>query len=406
MIFQNQSISPPTSINEEERLAVLRSYNILDTAEEIDFDELTTLASAICQTPIALISLVDSNRQWFKSHIGLPASETPVEQSFCAHAIVSYDDIMVVDDAREDERFSDNPLVTGDPKIVFYAGVPLVNEDGYALGTLCVIDREKKHLSDSQTAALKVLAKQVVDKLELRRKMRSLQIANQELRDANVFIQKFASTAAHDIKNPLSSILLTSQALKIRIQKMQDDGCGRLIDLNITSTTRLIGLLDEMLDYSKDPSLLLAKKSEINLTTAIRKIVSMVNVPDNFEITLPDTDHRLNLSVVAFEQIFINLISNAIRYNDKDQTKITIRFTEDDVYYNFEVEDNGIGIADAYHEKIFSNSFTLKITDRYNNKGTGIGLATVKDLVNALKGNIYVKSIQGIGSTFFVSIKK
>ena len=406
MFYQDQPNSTPLSLNENERLAALRSYNILDTAAEKDFDDLTTLASSICQTPIALISLVDTERQWFKSHIGLTASETPIEQSFCAHAIVSYNDIMIVDDARTDERFADNPLVTGNPKIVFYAGVPLINEEGFALGTLCVIDQKKKQLSAEQTTALKVVAKQVVDKLELRRKITDLQIANQELRDANVFIQKFASTAAHDIKNPLSSILLTSQALKIRLQKLQDEGCSRLIDLNITSTTRLISLLDEMLDYSKDPSLLLVKKSEIDLKQAIKKVVSMINIPDNLEIILPDTNPKLTLSIVAFEQIFINLISNAIRYNDKHQTIIAIRFAEDDEYYKFEVEDNGIGIAEAYHEKIFSNSFTLKITDRYNKKGTGIGLATVKDLVTVLKGNIYVKSTQGIGTTFFVSIKK
>ena len=406
MFYQDQPNSTPLSLNENERLASLRSYNILDTAAEKDFDDLTTLASTICQTPIALISLVDTERQWFKSHIGLAASETPIEQSFCAHAIVSYNEIMIVDDARTDERFADNPLVTGNPKIVFYAGVPLINEEGFALGTLCVIDQKKKQLSAEQTTALKVVAKQVVDKLELRRKITDLQIANQELRDANVFIQKFASTAAHDIKNPLSSILLTSQALKIRLQKLQDEGCSRLIDLNITSTTRLINLLDEMLDYSKDPSLLIAKKSEIDLKQAIKKVVSMINTPDNLEIILPDTNPKLTLSTVAFEQIFINLISNAIRYNDKNQTIIAIRFAEDDEYYKFEVEDNGIGIAETYHEKIFSNSFTLKITDRYNKKGTGIGLATVKDLVTVLKGNIYVKSTQGIGTTFFVSIKK
>ena len=406
MFYQDQPNSTPLSLNEDERLAALRSYNILDTAAEKDFDDLTMLASAICQTPIALISLVDSERQWFKSHIGLAASETPIEQSFCAHAIVSYNEIMIVDDARKDERFADNPLVTGSPKIVFYAGVPLINEEGFALGTLCVIDQKKKQLTTEQTIALKVVAKQVVDKLELRRKITDLQIANQELTDANVFIQKFASTAAHDIKNPLSSILLTSQALKIRLQKLQDEGCSRLIDLNITSTTRLISLLDEMLDYSKDPSLLLAKKSEIDLKQAIKKVISMINIPDNLEIILPDTNPKLALSIVAFEQIFINLISNAIRYNDKNKTIIAIRFAEDDKYYNFEVEDNGIGIAEAYHEKIFSNSFTLKITDRYNKKGTGIGLATVKDLIKALKGNIYVKSTQGIGTTFFVSIKK
>ena len=396
----------PVQTNEEERLAALRSYNILDSAEEKDFDELTELASAICQTPIALISLVDAERQWFKSRTGLPATETPIEQSFCAHAIIAYNDVMIVDDAREDERFSDNPLVTGGPKIVFYAGVPLINEDGFALGTLCVIDRDRKHLTDVQTNALKILAKQVVDKLELRRKMFDLQTTNQQLREANMFIQKFASTAAHDIKNPLSSIHLTSQALKIRLQKLNDEGCLRLIDLNLTSTNRLIGLLDEMLDYSKDPSLLLTKKTDIDLRRSLKKLITMINVPENIEIVLPPEGKQVIISEVSFEQIFINLLSNAIRYNDKTNGLIEIRFNEDNDYYYFEIEDNGIGISPEYHEKIFSNSFTLKITDRYNKKGTGIGLSTVKDLVNALKGNIYVKSLPGIGTTFFITIKK
>jgi len=396
----------PIPENEADRLAVLQSYNILDTVEEADFDELTILASTICQTPIALISLVDAERQWFKAHTGLNARETPKEQSFCAHAIASFDDIMIIDDARKDERFADNPLVTGDPKIVFYAGVPLINEDGYALGSLCVIDRQQKILSDEQVQALKILAKQVIDKLELRRKILALQAANHELRDANIFIQKFASMAAHDIKNPLSSILLTSQALKIRLQKLEDEGCTRLIDLNITSTSRLTTLLDEMLAYSKTPSLLLSKKANIDLNNTLKKIISMVKVPENFEINIPEEKHQLNLSAVAFEQIFINLLSNAIRYNDKDRGIIHIRFAHDDDFYRFEVEDNGIGIASEYHEKIFSNNFTLKITDRYNDKGTGIGLSTVKDLVKALKGSIHVKSTLGEGATFFITIRK
>jgi signal transduction histidine kinase len=396
----------PVPANEDERLAALNSYNILDTAEEHDFDELTTLASAICQTPIALISLVDDNRQWFKSHKGLSASETPKEQSFCAHAIASFDDIMIVDDASKDERFADNPLVTGDLNIVFYAGVPLVNEDGFALGSLCVIDHHQKKLSTEQISGLKILAKQVITKLEARRKVMVLEKVNQELRDANVFIQKFASMAAHDIKNPVSSILLTSQALKIRLQKAQDTGCEKLIDLNISSTKNLMVLLDEMLAYSKTPSLLLAKKQSFNLSVLLKKIMVMVNVPGNFEISIPAEIHQLNTSMIAFEQIFINLLSNAVRYNDKETGTIAIRFNEDDDYYQFEVEDNGIGIAEQYHEKIFSNNFTLKITDRYNNKGTGIGLSTVKELIKALKGTIYVKSAPGEGATFFIAIKK
>ena len=261
----------PVPANEDDRLAALRSYNILDTAEELDFDELTTLASAICQTPIALVSLVDDKRQWFKSHLGLGISETPREQSFCAHAISSPDEIMIVDDARTDARFASNPLVTGDLNIVFYAGVPLINEDGFALGSLCVIDHHQKKLSEGQISALKILAKQVITKLEARRKVIVLERLNQEVRDANVFIQKFASMAAHDIKNPVSSILLASQALKVRLQKIGDSGCERLIDLNISSTKNLITLIEEMQAYSKTPGLLLAKKQTINLTTSLKK---------------------------------------------------------------------------------------------------------------------------------------
>jgi len=396
----------PVSPDNEERLNALHSYDILDTAEEKDFDELTILASAICQTPVALISLVDGNRQWFKAHTGTDFTETPIEQSFCAHAIINTADIMVVDDARIDQRFAQNPLVTGNPNIVFYAGVPLVNEDGFALGTLCVIDTEKRELSNEQSTALKVLAKQVVDKLELKRKMTALAKANQDLRDSNVFIQKFATMAAHDIKNPLSSILLTSQALKLRLLKLEDEGCSRLVDMNIASVKNLVNLVDDMLAYSKMPSLLIAKKQDRDMNYLLKKVLSLVNVPDNFTINIPEQTAQITLSEVAFEQIFINLLSNAIRYNDKQNGTINIRFAQDDNHYRFEVEDNGMGIADQYHEKVFQNNFTLKITDRYNEKGSGIGLSTVKELLNAMGGGIYLKSNLGEGTTFFITIKK
>jgi signal transduction histidine kinase len=245
-----------------------------------------------------------------------------------------------------------------------------------------------------------------MDKLELRRKILHLEAANQELLNSNVLIQKFASMAAHDIKNPLSSILLTSQALKIRHEKLQDEGCIRLVELNIISTKNLITLVEEMLAYSKEPSLLIAKKQRFNANAVLQKIVTMLTVPDNINIDLPDTKTELHLSLIAFEQIFINLLSNAIRYNNKEEGVINVRFSEDEEFYKFEIEDNGIGIAEHYHEKIFSNNFTLKVTDRYNQKGSGIGLSTVKDLVNALNGNIYVKSALDNGTTFYLSMKK
>ncbi len=159
--------------NENHRLESLKAYDIMDTASEKVFDDLTRLASIICEAPIALISLVDDKRQWFKSKVGLGATETPREQAFCAHAILS-DDIMVIEDARLDDRFVDNPLVTGDPNIRFYAGAPLVVTGGDRLGTLCIIDDKPRKLSEKDTHALKTLGQAVVSQLEYRRVLKDL----------------------------------------------------------------------------------------------------------------------------------------------------------------------------------------------------------------------------------------
>jgi signal transduction histidine kinase len=395
----------PLPENETDRLAALQSYHIFDTAEEKDFDALTSLASAICQIPIALITFIDQDRQWFKSHHGTAINENSRELSFCTHAIASADDIMIIPDATQDKRFADNPIVTA-ANIVFYAGVPLINEDGFALGTLCVLDQQSHTLTSYQVEALKTLATQVVDKLELRRKVLYLEKTNQELLSSNMLIQKFAAMAAHDIKNPLSSIQLTSQALKIRLDQLQEQSCLRLIDLNITSTKHLLTLVDEMLAYSQSPSLLLVNKQQFELNRVISRVIDMLAKPQNIAVVLPEGKNELLLSLVAFEQIMINLISNAIRYNDKDFGVIKISFDDDGEFYQFEVSDNGIGIAPEYHDKIFGNHFTLKITDRYNEKGTGIGLSTVKDLITALKGDISVSSVPGEGATFRFSIQK
>ena len=157
-------------VNEAGRIVALEKYAILDTDPEQSFDDLALLASFICKTPIALISLVDENRQWFKSRVGLDASETSRDIAFCSTAILQ-NDVFVVPDALADDRFRDNPLVVSDPHIRFYAGAPLINEDGYALGTLCVVDRAPRELAPEQKEALKALSRLVLAQLEFRRNL-------------------------------------------------------------------------------------------------------------------------------------------------------------------------------------------------------------------------------------------
>jgi GAF domain-containing protein len=159
---------PNVAPREAARLEALRAYHILDTDSEQSYDDITFLAAHLCDVPIALISLVDADRQWFKSKVGLEVSETSRDVSFCAHAILG-DKTLVVRDAREDERFRDNPLVLGEPHIVYYAGVPLCTSEGARIGTLCVIDHRPRELSDVQIRSLEALARQVVLQLELKR---------------------------------------------------------------------------------------------------------------------------------------------------------------------------------------------------------------------------------------------
>ncbi|HLW35798.1 MAG TPA: GAF domain-containing protein [Chthoniobacterales bacterium] len=197
----------PVPANEGERLRTLRAYKILDTKPEEHFDELTRLAALICGVPISLISLIDSDRQWFKSKFGLDVQETPRAQAFCTHAIMQ-PELFVVPDATKDERFANNPLVTGDLNIRFYAGEPLAARDGHVLGTLCVIDHVPHTLSDAQKEALKIVGQLVIANFELRRDL-------QELRDA------LASTG--DGKNPLPESMPNLEEIISRLQGVASD---------------------------------------------------------------------------------------------------------------------------------------------------------------------------------------
>lgn len=182
-------IAAPIPENEVARLETLRQYQVLDTDSEENFDELTGLAAYVCHTPTALISLVDANRQWFKARVGLQARATPRDISFCGHAIMGKT-CLIIEDALADERFADNPLVTGEPFVRFYAGMPLMSPEGFAIGALCVIDRQPHTLDDQQINALQMLANQVMSQLELRREVRFCKTALEKHKRAEAALKR------------------------------------------------------------------------------------------------------------------------------------------------------------------------------------------------------------------------
>ena len=209
----------PISKDEEARLRALRRYEILDTPGEQEYDDIAMLAAQICGTPIASISLIDKDRQWFKAKIGLNADETPRDIAFCAYAILSETARpFVINDATKDKRFSANPLVTNDPNVRFYAGAPLITPDNYMIGTICVIDNVPRELTEAQLNALEALARQTTAKLELRRMAALLKAANEELRNLTL------TDDLTDLFNRRGFLFHAEQQLKLFRSRKSDDG--------------------------------------------------------------------------------------------------------------------------------------------------------------------------------------
>ncbi|WP_138504837.1 response regulator [Nostoc sp. PA-18-2419] len=235
----------PLPDNETQRIESLLQYKILDTPSEVAFDDLTRLASYICGTPIALISLIDRDRQWFKSKVGLDALETPRDEAFCAHAILE-PEVFIVPDATKDERFSTNPAVISAPHVRFYAGVPLTNPEGYALGTICVVDDVPRNLSPEQVEALQIIGRQVIKQLEMRRNLASLVLANDTRKQVQKKRKQFFQRVAGGFG--------LASAILVLIGVISYQNTILLIDNNnqVQKTQEKINKLEELLSEMKD----------------------------------------------------------------------------------------------------------------------------------------------------------
>ncbi|WP_080241506.1 GAF domain-containing protein [Spirosoma rigui] len=234
--------SAPLPTNERGRLQALADYNLLDTDAESIYDDVTRMASEICRTPISLISLVDDDRQWFKSKLGLKTDETPRDQSFCAHAILEPSEVFIVPDARLDDRFADNPLTTGAPNVVFYAGVPLTTGEGHALGSLCVIDSRPRTLTDNQILALKSLARLVNTHFELRKVTAERDKYKSEFTQVTTARRTLLRLVAYQVKPLVNALLNDVQELTDKAPR--PDQADHLQSMRQTSET-INGMLND-----------------------------------------------------------------------------------------------------------------------------------------------------------------
>lgn len=397
---------PAIPSNEQARIRALESYEILDTIPESDFDEITQLASEVCRTPISLITLIDIDRQWFKSNIGINDNETPRRSAFCAHAINNPNEIMIVPDAKKDERFHDNPYVVGDPHVMFYAGVPLITPDGYALGTLCVIDNNTRELTPLQLRTLKVLANQVIKLFELRKLNLRLQKAREELKTRNDELRQFNYVVSHDLKEPLRSVSSFLQLIKQEADEKLSEQANDYIQFAIDGGKRMGNLISDLLEYATigyDESL----KEEIDtnqLLEEVRKNLQAVITEQQARIQIENIPKKIVGNRSELTRLFQNLISNAIKFRKKSiLPEVQITGSTTPTHCHIKISDNGIGIDNRYKQKIF-NAFS-RLNKRSEYAGSGVGLAICEKIVKNHGGKIWVESELNLGSTFHFTLK-
>lgn len=388
--------------NEQARIQALLQYEILDTEAESVYDDFVKLASYICQTPISLISLVDPTRQWFKAKVGCPAPETSRDIAFCAHAI-HQSDVFVVPDILSDQRFVDNPLVTGDPHIRFYAGAPLITPEGLAIGTLCAIDREPRILSPEQITALEKLARQVVAQLELRRLTKELQ---QVLESKN----KLFYILSHDLRSPFNGILAFSQTLAEEAETLTRDEIQDFSQTVLTSAEQFMHLIDNLLHCTRfelgtleyQPANIAIDTVVINVLTLLKGNAAQKKV-DLVYKSHPGTEVFADSTML--HSIFQNLIGNAIKFTPVDGC-VTIQAVDQGTMIQVSVIDTGIGVSPEKLAGLFESMAGRTTDGTAGEKGTGLGLLLCKDLVEKHGGRVWVDSVIGQGTSFHLTLPK
>jgi signal transduction histidine kinase len=403
--------SAPLHPQEDKRLEALDTLEILDTTPETGFDDLTRLAAHLCGTPIALVSLVDHYRQWFKSRVGLEAPETPRDFAFCAHAILG-ERLFVVEDAHNDERFHDNPLVTGGPRVRFYAGIPIKSASGLNMGTLCVIDHQPRHLTPEQQDALAVLGRQVEAQLLLRLRVRELERREAELRSqrdtlASVQRQKdgLMQRVMRDFKAPLSSIL-TNAAFTLYRPHLPDEVQRATREIRDTADG-LQRTVHNLLDANSDEASFAFHPAQFDVSLLLSEVTRdfqqrLVGSPRRFTQTVKLVEPLLTGDRELLRRTLINLLDNSFQYTALGSSRVTLEATNPEPgLLELRVRDEGPAISPAARAHLFDAHLPehAPTTGRAEG-GNRLALAFCRRAVQAHGGWLWVEDNHPKGVAF------
>ncbi len=390
--------SAPYPANESRRLETLHSYAILGTDAEASYDDLVELTAYICNTPIALISLIDKDRQWFKARVGLTPRETHRDLAFCAHAILS-NEVMVVEDTLTDVRFADNPLVLSEPGIRFYAGAPLISRDGYGLGTLCAIDTRPRKLSDIQLTALKTLAEQTRVQLELRRQSFDLeQLVEKQNRLFKIL--------GHDLRDPFHTVREHVEVIRDYAQQRAEPGLLKLTRKIEAAAQLAGGLVENLLTWS------LLESGELPFAAEMLRSHAAMHQASEYladrasakgmQISVGGDELPFRADPKMLHSMLCNLLSNAIKFSPRG-SEIRLNCQARDDCVEFAVRDRGIGIA-PHRVSGLSDFQNLSTLGTELETGTGLGLQLCYGFARRHSGTLRVESEPGVGSTFTISL--